>query len=81
MYLLVHNETGRRQREGYEPFGTIISRHRTLRGAERAFDKGNRSLKKYTACFKMQSIGTFDEIVEVDRDGRVIENSTFNTEE
>lgn len=73
-YLLVHNDTGRRQSPGYEPWGTVISRHRTMSGAEHAFRVRNRHLfdKDYAKRMGMANAGTFDEIVTVE-DGKVKE--------
>ena len=71
-YLLIHNDTGKRQSPGYEPWGTVISRHRTMSCAERAFRKRNRHLfdKAYARRMGMANAGTFDEIVTVE-DGKV----------
>jgi hypothetical protein len=70
MFAVIHNDTGRQQRAGYEPWGTIISTHSTEEAAIRAFKKRNAHLGKQSG---LVSVGTFDQIVELDDDGTVKE--------
>lgn len=70
MFAVIHNDTGRPQRAGYEPWGTIISMHRTEEAAARAFKKRNAHLGKQNG---LVSVGTFDQIVELNDDGTVKE--------
>ena len=75
MYAVIHNDTGNPQRAGYEAWGTILSKHRTLSGAERAFRKRNRHLfdRRYAERMGMLNTGTFDEIVTIDSKNIVME--------
>ena len=74
MYLVVHNNDRERQSEGYAPAGSIVSRHRTLSGAQRSFRQRNLHLfnRRWAEAHGYASTGTFDEIVEVGKDGCVI---------
>ena len=74
MYALIHNDTGNRQKTGFEVWGTIISRHRTQAGAEKAFKRRNRHLfdRPYAQLMGLLYAGTFDEIVEIDSKNIVI---------
>ena len=70
MFAVIHNDTGHTQRAGYEPWGTIISTHRTEEAAIRAFKKRNAHLGKQNG---LVSVGTFDQVVELNSDGTVKE--------
>ena len=74
MYLVVHNNNRERQSEGYAPVGSIISRHRTLRRAQEEYRRRNPHLfnRRWAEAHGYASTGTFDEIVEVGKDGCVI---------
>jgi hypothetical protein len=71
MYLVIHNDTRKAQHEGYEPWGDVISSHRTLSGAQREYRRRNPHLfnRRWAEAHGYASAGTFDEIVEVDRNG------------
>lgn len=69
-YAVIFNNTGKRQKEGYSYWGTLISRHYKFERAKQAFRKRNRWLfdKNYARRVGMLHNGTFDEIVMLDSD-------------
>ncbi len=73
MYLVVHNDSKKPQCKGYEPFGQIISHHRNLSDALNAFRKRNPCLFNRADGSRIVNVRTFDEIVEVDKAGHVVE--------
>lgn len=68
MYQLIHASAGDPRRVSYE----VISNHRTLSGAERAFKKRNWWLYNRRRAQKMgyENTGTFDRVIEIE-DGEV----------
>lgn len=75
MYAVIYNDTGNPQRAGYEAWGTIISKHRTLGKAYEAFRKRNRHIfdRSYAEQMGMLNAGTFDEIVKINSKNIVME--------
>lgn len=81
MYLVIHNDTRKAHHEGYEPWGDVISRHRTLSGAQREYRRRNPHLfnRRWAEAHGYANAGTFDEIVEVNADGLFV--ATCSTRE
>ena len=76
-YAVIYNDTGNVQRAGFEPWGTIISKHATEEEAFMAFRKRNWHLfdAEYANHMGMNGAGTFDEIVLLDDNGLVVEEA------
>ena len=74
MFLVIFNNDRQPQTVGDTPWGVVISRHRTLSGAQRSFHQRNPHLfnRRWAEAHGYTNTGTFDEIIEVDRNGRFL---------
>ena len=70
-YLVIFNNRRETHHTDEIPNGEIISRHRTLSGAQRAYRRRNPHLfnRRWAEAHGYANTGTFDEIVEVDSNG------------
>lgn len=70
-YLVIFNNRRETHHDGEIPNGEIISRHRTLSGALRSYRRRNPHLfnRKWAQAHGYANTGTFDEIVEVNKQG------------
>ena len=82
-YLVIFNNRRETHHTDEIPNGEIISRHRTLSGAQRAFRRRNPHLfnRRWAQAHGYGGTGTFDEIVEVDSNGYYVDTCYIQGEE
>lgn len=75
-YVVVYNGQQDRAEIGELPPGEVLSHHRTLKGAQRAFRKDNWWLfnRRKAQQMGLTDTRTFQEIYAVDKDGKCTEN-------